>query len=255
MADKSQRTEKATAKHERRCATRAPWLARPEIGGWASLLLVASLLPWLGGLAANRISAFVEAATQAMAHPSIGGGGRRSWARGSRRRRSRRCPYCWSAARSRVAIAVAQVGPAHHAQGAARPGLANVAQGRTAQTASRARGSGRSPRRCSRWWCSRSWATSILHQLVNSRARRGHPAPRRRPCPRRSSTVVNLDPFHRVAGPRDRRRRLLLPASLAPAGCAHDQAGGQGRTPPERRQPRGPPGPAQPGPATLARCT
>jgi flagellar biosynthetic protein FlhB len=42
----------------------------PEIGGWASLLVVAALLPKLGGLAANRVDGFFQLVVQSVAHPS-----------------------------------------------------------------------------------------------------------------------------------------------------------------------------------------
>lgn len=73
MANKSDRTEKATPKHKKEMREKGSVARSQELGGWASTLLVASLLPWLGGLAANRISAFVLVTTQTMAHPTIGG--------------------------------------------------------------------------------------------------------------------------------------------------------------------------------------
>jgi flagellar biosynthetic protein FlhB len=72
MADKSQRTEKPTAKHRKEMRDKGTVARSAEIGGWASLLIVASLLPSLGGLAANRISGFLQDATQSMAHPGVG---------------------------------------------------------------------------------------------------------------------------------------------------------------------------------------
>lgn len=71
MADKSQRTEKTTPKHRKDMREKGTVARSAEIGGWASLLLVASLLPRLGGLAANRISGFFQNVTQAMAHPDL----------------------------------------------------------------------------------------------------------------------------------------------------------------------------------------
>jgi flagellar biosynthetic protein FlhB len=72
MANKSDRTEKSTSKHRKEMRDKGSVARSQELGGWASTLLVASLLPWLGGMAANRISAFVVDTTQAMSHPSIG---------------------------------------------------------------------------------------------------------------------------------------------------------------------------------------
>ena len=59
MADKSQRTEKPTAKHRKEMRDEGTVARSTELSGWASLLVAVSLLPWLGGLAANRVSAFV----------------------------------------------------------------------------------------------------------------------------------------------------------------------------------------------------
>jgi flagellar biosynthetic protein FlhB len=73
MADKSQRTEKPTVKHRKEMREKGSVARSAELSGWASLLVVVSLLPWAGGLAANRISAFMQSTTQAMAHPDLGG--------------------------------------------------------------------------------------------------------------------------------------------------------------------------------------
>ncbi len=81
-----------------------------ELSGWASLLVAASLLPWLGGLAANRISGFMQATTQAMAQPSAR---RRGGAPGPRDSRRLRWPHCrsfWWRAAWRWSLAVGQVG-------------------------------------------------------------------------------------------------------------------------------------------------
>ncbi len=72
MADKSERTEKPTAKHRKEMRDEGTVARSTELSGWASLLVTVSLLPWLGGLAANRVSAFAQDTTQAMAHPSVG---------------------------------------------------------------------------------------------------------------------------------------------------------------------------------------
>lgn len=72
MADKSQRTEKATSKHRKEMRDKGTVARSPELGGWASLLLVASFLPGLGGAAANRVGGFMQDTSQAMAHPDLG---------------------------------------------------------------------------------------------------------------------------------------------------------------------------------------
>jgi len=72
MADKSQRTEKPTAKHRKEKRDEGSAARSTELSGWASLLIMVSLLPWLGGLAANRLSTFMQDTTQAMAHPGLG---------------------------------------------------------------------------------------------------------------------------------------------------------------------------------------
>lgn len=71
MADKSSRTEKGTAKHRKEMREKGTVARSPEIGGWAALLVVVSMLPWMGSLAANRISGFVQDVVGAMAHPDI----------------------------------------------------------------------------------------------------------------------------------------------------------------------------------------
>jgi flagellar biosynthetic protein FlhB len=72
MADKSERTEKPTAKHKKEKREDGSVARSAELGGWASLLVAVSLLPSLGRLAATRVSAFAQNTTQAMAHPSAG---------------------------------------------------------------------------------------------------------------------------------------------------------------------------------------
>ncbi|HUZ41995.1 MAG TPA: EscU/YscU/HrcU family type III secretion system export apparatus switch protein [Acidimicrobiales bacterium] len=70
-ADKSERTEKATPKHRKEMREKGMVARSTELGGWASLLLVASLLPSLGGLAASRINGFVQIVVESMGHPSL----------------------------------------------------------------------------------------------------------------------------------------------------------------------------------------
>lgn len=70
MADKRERTETATAKHKKETREKGMVARSPEVGGWASLLGVALLMPWLGGLAVTRVTSFVNDAVVAMSHPS-----------------------------------------------------------------------------------------------------------------------------------------------------------------------------------------
>ncbi len=71
MADKSQRTEKPTARHKKESREKGIVARSPELGSWLSLLVVAVMLPWLGGLAANRVDSFMQGVGQAMGHPSV----------------------------------------------------------------------------------------------------------------------------------------------------------------------------------------
>lgn len=73
MPDKSQRTEKGTPKHQKEMREKGNVARSPDLGGWASLLLVASMLSWLGGSASRRISSFTLDVVQAMSHPSTSG--------------------------------------------------------------------------------------------------------------------------------------------------------------------------------------
>jgi len=73
VADKFERTETATVKHRKEMREKGNVARSPELGGWASLLVVASLLPWLGGLAVGRINGFILDVTNAMAHPDVAG--------------------------------------------------------------------------------------------------------------------------------------------------------------------------------------
>lgn len=73
MADKSQRTEEATAKHRKDMREKGTVARSPELGGWASLLAVSSLLPWLGGLATNRVDSFFQNVVATMSHPDSAG--------------------------------------------------------------------------------------------------------------------------------------------------------------------------------------
>jgi flagellar biosynthesis protein FlhB len=71
MADKSQRTEKPTPKHKKEMREKGSVARSTELGSWASLLVVASVLPTLGGYAANRISGFMQNVTKTMGHPEV----------------------------------------------------------------------------------------------------------------------------------------------------------------------------------------
>lgn len=70
MADKRERTEDATAKHKKETREKGMVARSPEIGGWASLLVVTMTLPWLGGVAVARIDSFLNTTMDAMSHPS-----------------------------------------------------------------------------------------------------------------------------------------------------------------------------------------
>jgi len=70
VADKSQRTERPTAKHKKEVREKGSVARSPELGSWASLLVVATLLPRLGGAAASRVDSFFQQVVQNMAHPS-----------------------------------------------------------------------------------------------------------------------------------------------------------------------------------------
>ncbi|HMK63437.1 MAG TPA: EscU/YscU/HrcU family type III secretion system export apparatus switch protein [Acidimicrobiales bacterium] len=70
MSDKSQRTERPTAKHKKEVREKGTVARSPELGSWASLLVVAALLPWLGGAAASRVASFTRQVTVAVTHPT-----------------------------------------------------------------------------------------------------------------------------------------------------------------------------------------
>ena len=71
MADKYQKTERGTSKHLKEMREKGSVARSVELSGWASFLIVASLLPWLGGLAANRVNDFLQNTIEAMGHPSL----------------------------------------------------------------------------------------------------------------------------------------------------------------------------------------
>lgn len=72
MADKSQRTEKSTPKHRKEMREEGTVARSAELGGWASLLLVSSFLPQLGGSVAARVIGFMQETADAMARPDMG---------------------------------------------------------------------------------------------------------------------------------------------------------------------------------------
>jgi flagellar biosynthetic protein FlhB len=70
VADKSERTERPTAKHKKEVREKGNVARSPELASWASLLVVVSLLPRLGSAAAGRVSAFMHEVATAIAHPT-----------------------------------------------------------------------------------------------------------------------------------------------------------------------------------------
>lgn len=73
MPAKSDRTEKATPKRKKEIREEGNVARSAEIGGWASFMLIASMLPKLGGVAANRINGFMFETVNAMNKPSLNG--------------------------------------------------------------------------------------------------------------------------------------------------------------------------------------
>ncbi len=69
MADKSQRTERPTAKRRKEMREEGNVARSTELGGWAALLFVASFLPQLGGAITSRLLSFMQMTSDAMAHP------------------------------------------------------------------------------------------------------------------------------------------------------------------------------------------
>lgn len=70
MPDKSQRTERPTAKRKKEFREKGKVARSPDLGSWAALLVVVTLLPRLGAAAAGRVDGFFHQVVQAMAHPS-----------------------------------------------------------------------------------------------------------------------------------------------------------------------------------------
>jgi len=73
VASRSERTEKSTPRHRKEMRDKGSVARSEELGGWGGTLFVASMLPWLGKLAANRVSGFVAYVGEAMGHPTVGG--------------------------------------------------------------------------------------------------------------------------------------------------------------------------------------
>ena len=73
MADKSDKTEQPTARHKKEVREQGNVARSIELGAWASLLVVGSLLPSLGGRASGRVVGFLHDALQSMAAPSGAG--------------------------------------------------------------------------------------------------------------------------------------------------------------------------------------
>lgn len=70
MADKSDKTEQPTARHKKEIREQGSVARSAELGAWASLLVVGSMLPSIGGRAAGRVEVFFHDVLQAMAAPS-----------------------------------------------------------------------------------------------------------------------------------------------------------------------------------------
>lgn len=70
MAEKWQKTEAPTPKRRKDARKQGQVARSPELGSWATLLIVASALPWLGGQAASRVVNFFDIILGTMANPS-----------------------------------------------------------------------------------------------------------------------------------------------------------------------------------------
>jgi flagellar biosynthetic protein FlhB len=66
MPDKSQKSEKPTAKHRREARTDGRVARTPEIGSWLSLVALVLVLPALGGRAITVVTSFMAVASGAM---------------------------------------------------------------------------------------------------------------------------------------------------------------------------------------------
>jgi flagellar biosynthesis protein FlhB len=73
VADKSDKTEQPTARHKKEVRKGGSVARSTELGAWACLLLVGSLLPMLGGRAAAQVVTFFHQVLGAMSAPSAGG--------------------------------------------------------------------------------------------------------------------------------------------------------------------------------------
>ena len=73
MADKSDRTEQPTARHKKEVRKNGSVARSAELGAWACLLLVGSMLPTLGGRATTEVVTFLHEVIGAMSAPSAAG--------------------------------------------------------------------------------------------------------------------------------------------------------------------------------------
>ena len=70
MADKSDKTEQPTARHKKKVREGGSVARSAELGAWACLLLVGSMLPALGGSATAKVVTFLHEVLHAMSAPS-----------------------------------------------------------------------------------------------------------------------------------------------------------------------------------------
>jgi flagellar biosynthetic protein FlhB len=73
VADKSDKTEQPTARHKKEVRQGGSVARSAELGAWACLLLVGSLLPMLGGRASAQVVTFLHEVLDAMSRPSAVG--------------------------------------------------------------------------------------------------------------------------------------------------------------------------------------
>lgn len=157
MADKSQRTEQPTAKHRKEVREKGKVARSTEIGGWASLLAVAVLLPKLAGLAANRIGSFLQVVLDAVAHPTTTGA-MGVLASGLQTAALAALPIVLVCTGIGVATSFAQVG-LRFTPKALTPQFSRIARAPASAGSSRPRASGPSARPSSSWPSWRPWAT------------------------------------------------------------------------------------------------
>jgi len=73
VADKSDKTEQPTARHKKEVREGGSVARSAELGAWACLLLVGSMLPMLGGRAAAQVVTFLHEVLHAMSAPTGAG--------------------------------------------------------------------------------------------------------------------------------------------------------------------------------------